>query len=92
MDELATVLRALGHMATQEELEIYRNEFNADGNDTIDFENFKQIMIQRLKKDDREEELINAFRAFEKDNKGVINSEKFKEDLINYCNGDLNED
>eukprot|EP00360_Condylostoma_magnum_P002159 CAMPEP_0168316170 /NCGR_PEP_ID=MMETSP0210-20121227/14726_1 /TAXON_ID=40633 /ORGANISM="Condylostoma magnum, Strain COL2" /LENGTH=41 /DNA_ID= /DNA_START= /DNA_END= /DNA_ORIENTATION= len=41
MDELATVLRALGHMPEPEELENYRIEFNADGNDTIDFENFK---------------------------------------------------
>ena len=48
------------------------NEVDEDGNGTIDFEEFLQMMAKKMKDSDNEEELREAFRVFDKDGNGYI--------------------
>ncbi|GJR83134.1 molybdate-anion transporter-like protein [Tanacetum coccineum] len=43
-----------------------RNEVDADGNDTIDFPEFLNLMARKMKDTDAEEELKKTFRVFDK--------------------------
>ena len=48
------------------------NEVDADGNGTIDKDEFLQMMARKIKEKDSEEELIMAFRVFDTDSNGYI--------------------
>ncbi|KAB0387791.1 hypothetical protein FD755_002747 [Muntiacus reevesi] len=65
--ELGTVMRSLGQNPTEAELRDMINEVDADGNGTIDFLEFLTMMARKMKDTDSEEEIIEAFRVFEKD-------------------------
>lgn len=60
--ELGAVLSNLGKQATKEELEDMINEVDHDKNGTIEFEEFLQLMAQKMQKIDSEEEIREAFR------------------------------
>ena len=49
-----------------------QNEVDEDGNGTIDFEEFLSLMSRKIKEIDKKEELLEAFRIFDKDNNGKI--------------------
>ena len=87
---LGTVMRALGHNPTESEI----HDLIQQDDDTISFNRFKQIMANKMKDDDNEEELREAFRAFDKDGQGLISAvelkhvmtqlgEKLKEEEVN---------
>jgi len=48
------------------------NEEDADGNGTIDFPVFLTMMAHKMKDTDSEEEIIEAFKVFDKDGNGFI--------------------
>ena len=48
------------------------NEVDADGNGTIDFPEFLSLMARKMKDTDTEEELIEAFKVFDRDGNGFI--------------------
>ena len=91
LTELGTVMRAVGHNPTPEELEEYSREFDPDNNGLIDYDCFQALIIRRLKRDDREEELMEAFKAFDPENLGVIKTDDFKEAFL-VLNKDLSEE
>ena len=62
--ELGTVMRSLGQNPTEAELQDMINEVDADGNGTIDFPEFLNLMARKMKDTDSEEELKEAFRVF----------------------------
>ena len=55
--ELGTVMRSLGQNPTEAELQDMINEVDADGNGTIDFPEFLNLMARKMKDTDSEEEL-----------------------------------
>ncbi|KAL0334441.1 UNVERIFIED_CONTAM: Calmodulin [Sesamum angustifolium] len=61
--ELGTVMRSLGQNPTEAELQDMINEVDADGNGTIDFPEFLNLMARKMKDTDSEEELKEAFRV-----------------------------
>ncbi|KZV53362.1 calmodulin, partial [Dorcoceras hygrometricum] len=61
--ELGTVMRSLGQNPTEAELQDMINEVDADGNGTIDFPEFLNLMARKMKDTDSEEELKEAFCA-----------------------------
>merc|ERR1712118_654492 len=63
--ELGTVMRSLGQNQTEAELQDMINE--VDGNGTIDFPEFLSLMARKMKDTDTEEELIEAFKVFDRD-------------------------
>ena len=44
---------------------------DADGNGTIDFPEFLSLMARKMKDTDTEEELIEAFKVFDRDGNGL---------------------
>lgn len=72
--ELGTVMRSLGQNPTEAELQDMIEEVDADGNGTIDFQEFLGLMARKMKDAESEEELKEAFRVFDKDQNGLISA------------------
>ena len=79
--ELGTVMKTLGQNATDAELSDMINEVDADGSGTIDFQEFLVLMARKMKDADNEEELLEPFKVFDKDNKGYITANELKDVL-----------
>ncbi|CAB3367959.1 Hypothetical predicted protein [Cloeon dipterum] len=62
MAELGVVMRSLGQRPSETELRDMVNEVDQDGNGTIEFNEFLQMMSKKMKGADNEEELREAFR------------------------------
>ena len=70
--ELITVLRALGNNPSEEELETMIREVDEDGNGTIDFGEFLEMMARKLNQIDIENELADAFKVYDRDGNGLV--------------------
>ncbi|KAH0734769.1 hypothetical protein KY285_010476 [Solanum tuberosum] len=81
--ELGTVMRSLGQNPTEAELQDMINEVDADGNGTIDFPEFLNLMARKMKDTDSEEELKEAFRVFDKDQNGFISAAELPHVMTN---------
>ncbi len=68
------MMRSLGQNPTEAELQDMINEVDADGNGTIDFPEFLNLMARKMKDTDHEEELREAFKVFDKDGNGFISA------------------
>ena len=49
VEELATVIQSLNEHPTKEEIQEMMNEVDADGDGTVDFEEFLSIMARKMK-------------------------------------------
>ncbi|CAH1179956.1 unnamed protein product [Phaedon cochleariae] len=76
--ELGVVMRSLGQRPTETELRDMVDEVDSDGNGTIEFNEFLQMMARKMKDGDGEEELREAFRVFDKNNDGLISSTELR--------------
>ena len=76
--ELANVMRSLNQDPSEAELIEMIAEVDQNGNGKIDFEEFVTLMNRRSKETDTEEEVINAFRVFDKDANGLISSTELR--------------
>nr|XP_034323712.1 neo-calmodulin-like [Crassostrea gigas] len=70
--ELGTVMRSLGQNPTESELQEMIQEVDVDGNGTIDFDEFPQMMGKKMKDTDSKEEMISALKVLNRDNTGLI--------------------
>jgi Ca2+-binding EF-hand superfamily protein len=82
IDELGTLLRALGQNPNEEDLEHYKAKIDPEGNGVVDFSSFKQIMIQRFRREDKEADIIECFQAFDTAKTGVIETDEIRDYLI----------
>ena len=73
--ELGTVMKSLGQNLTKAELKDIIKENDADGNGVIDFSEFQSMMIKKMKDGSSEEELIEAFKAFDHGSGRISSSE-----------------
>jgi len=55
---------------------------DADGNGTIDFQEFLTMMAKKLKDTDREEEIRSAFKVFDKNGDGYVTSDELAQVMI----------
>lgn len=76
--ELGDVMRALGTNPTQAELQVMINEVGKNGSGKIEFKEFMELFNQKMKDPDSEEDLIEAFKIFDKDGNGVISSNELR--------------
>merc|ERR1711988_1088257 len=59
------------------------NEVDNDGSGTIDFAEFLSLMSKKMKDADSEEELMEAFKVFDKDGNGFISSVELRHVMAN---------
>ncbi|XP_011498133.1 PREDICTED: neo-calmodulin [Ceratosolen solmsi marchali] len=80
-DELGRVMRSLGQFARAEELRTMLDEIDIDGDGNVSFEEFVEIVSNiggtaasssHSDQDQEEQELRDAFRVFDKHNRGYI--------------------
>ncbi|KAI9185947.1 hypothetical protein LWI28_012228 [Acer negundo] len=83
IDELATAIRSLDQNPTEEELQIMINEVDINGNGTIEFGEFLNLMARKMKECEAEEELREAFKVFDKDQDGYISPNELRQVMIN---------
>ena len=58
-------------------------EVDADGNGTIDFPEFLSLMARKMKDTDTEEELVEAFKVFDRDGNGLISAAELRHVMTN---------
>ncbi|XP_044002135.1 calmodulin-A-like isoform X2 [Aphidius gifuensis] len=83
MAELGVVMRSLGQRPSETELRDMVNEVDQDGNGTIEFNEFLQMMSKKMKGADGQDELREAFRVFDKNNDGLISSTELRHVMTN---------
>ncbi|XP_006616487.1 calmodulin-beta-like isoform X1 [Apis laboriosa] len=83
MAELGVVMRSLGQRPSETELRDMVNEVDQDGNGTIEFNEFLQMMSKKMKGADGEDELREAFRVFDKNKDGLISSKELRHVMTN---------
>ena len=76
--ELGTVMRSLGQDPTEAELSDMINDVDTDGNGTIDLAEFIAMMARKLKDDDAQKEIKEAFRVFDKNSDGLISASELR--------------
>ena len=76
--ELGYVLQSQGFNLSNQELIDMISDVDENEDDKITFEEFLILMHSRLKKADIENELNEAFNAYDKNGKGVISVKEFK--------------
>jgi len=81
--DLGTVIRALGKNPTEAELSDIINEVDPNGDGTVDFPSFLTIMARKMKDQDTEEDIIEAFRVFDKDGNGTISAAELRHVMTN---------
>jgi len=81
--ELKSVMESLGQRPTDEDVKGMVQEVDVDGNGTIEFNEFLQMMSKKMKEADSEEELREAFRVFDKNQDGFISSAELRHVMTN---------
>ena len=76
--ELANAMESMGQNPTDEEINEMMREVDLNRDGKIDFDEFMAIMTKNSPETQTEEEVINAFRVFDKDGKGLISSAELK--------------
>lgn len=76
--ELLGVMRAMGQNPTEDELNSMVMEVDLDGNGTIEFPEFLEMMKQKASAVDQEGELREAFRIFDRNKDGFISVKELK--------------
>jgi len=81
--ELGIVMRQLGQNPTEGELQDMINEIDIDGSGTIDFNEFLSLMARKGQDQDIEEELVEAFKVFDRDGNGLISAAELRYVMVN---------
>lgn len=71
-EELGDVFRSLGQHYTEAELHEMMAEIDSDQSGSIEFSEFLQLMRRRMRDTDTEEEMVEAFKVFDRDSDGFI--------------------
>ena len=88
--ELANILKAIDINASDEEIKEIIAEIDLEGNGEINFEKFVSIVNRRDKDVDNEEEVLNAFKLFDKEGNGLININDLKHIMLT-CGNNFSE-
>ena len=74
--ELGDIMKGLGQNPSEAELQNLINEVDIEDNGTIDLKEFIGLMAKKMKEPENEEEIIEAFKVFDKDGNGLISSDE----------------
>ncbi|KAJ8899436.1 hypothetical protein K2173_018410 [Erythroxylum novogranatense] len=81
VEELATVMQSLDGHPTKEEIRDKMSKVAVDGNGTLDFEEFLNIVGRKLK-ENVTEELKEAFKVFDRNQDGFISANELRQVMI----------
>lgn len=76
--ELESVMKVLGHNPSREEIREMIKDVDTDNSGSIEFSEFLALMAGKMKDTDTEEELTQAFKVFDREGTGIIQSEYIK--------------
>jgi calmodulin len=80
--ELANIIKSINTDISEEELLELLQEVELEVNGEINFEKFVSIVNRREYDVDTEEELLNAFKIFDKEGNGLINLDELKHIML----------
>ncbi|ESR46186.1 hypothetical protein WN944_007198 [Citrus x changshan-huyou] len=83
IDELAAAIRSLDQNPTKEELRLMIDEVDANGNGTIEFEEFLDLMAKKMRETKAQEEMKEAFKVFDKNRDGFISPNELRHVMLN---------
>ncbi|KRX00679.1 hypothetical protein PPERSA_00906 [Pseudocohnilembus persalinus] len=76
--ELKVAMRALGFEPKKEEIKKMIQDVDREGKGVIEFQDFLELMTQKMAERDPREEILKAFRLFDDDNTGRISLKNLK--------------
>jgi len=82
LKELGTMLNALGQNQSEESVKKMIQGFDHDDG-KVDFPDWLSLMARKIKHSDTEEELIEAFKVFDRDGDGFICAEELRTSMDN---------
>ena len=82
LTELENIMKSIGQNPSESELQDMINEIDIDGEGVITFDGFISLMEKKLRDADKEEELIESFKVFDKDGNGLISSENLRDVVV----------
>ena len=71
-------MKSLGQNPTEAELQELIKLYDKDDNNSLDFNEFLELMTKKMKQIDTEEELVEAFKVFDRDGDGLIRYAEFR--------------
>ena len=71
-------MRSLGLSPSEAEVADLLNEIDVNGNHRIEFSEFLALMSRQLKATDSQQELLEAFKVFDKNGDGFISAAELK--------------
>ena len=80
--ELSTIMRSLGQNPTEEEVHQMIEEADEDHSGEIDFYEFCNLMAKRIRETDHDEELMEVFKTFDKNNDKTIDWRDLREVFV----------
>lgn len=81
--ELGTVMRQLGQNPTEAEILEMIKDVDKDNSGTISFDEFANLMGDKMKNIDTEEEVRDAFRVFDVNDNGFISAHELRHVMTN---------
>lgn len=81
--ELALVMRAYGLNPSQSELSNYIKHIEKDPRGNISFQDFSDFMHDKMRNFDLPEDIVDAFRTFDMEEKGYISINELRYVLMN---------
>ncbi|KAJ3615690.1 hypothetical protein Zmor_012372 [Zophobas morio] len=76
--ELGKLMRSVGQTPTEKEVQEIIRTLKEEGKQTMDFQDFLQIMAKNMKDCIPEEKVIEAFKVFDKEGKGLISAQELR--------------
>ena len=93
--ELANIFKAINIDASDEEIKEIIKKMDLEDKKEINYDEFLTIINQREKDVDEEEEVIKAFKVFDKEGNGLININELKDIMLsmgnNWSENEINE-
>jgi calmodulin len=83
--DLGTVMRSLGQNPSDAELQDMIDRVDSDGDGALNFSEFLTMLVKDIRDvdTDSEEEMIDAFKVFDEDGNGYINSAELRHVMTN---------
>lgn len=83
VEELGSAMKKLSQNYSDRELLEMINEIDDNGDRKIEFKEFLTFMVRKMKDNETEEELIEAFKVFDRDGNGFITAVELRGVLEN---------